>query len=91
MPNLPMHTPGPWKVTENRRERTIQIDSANGRGTVVQPHAISWRPDAVLIAQAPSTAALLDEAEKYCPVELQDRIRANRKAIHGPWVVPQAF
>jgi hypothetical protein len=60
MPTLPMHTPGPWKVTENRRERTIQIDTANGRGTVVQPNAIAWMPDAALIAQAPAMRALLE-------------------------------
>jgi hypothetical protein len=58
------HTPGPWTVTENTRERTVQIDTANGRGTVVQPRAISWKPDAALIAAAPDLLAALEQAER---------------------------
>jgi len=53
------HTPGPWKVSENKRERTVQIDTADGRGTVVQPGAITWLPDAPLIAAAPEMYTLL--------------------------------
>jgi len=56
------HTPGPWVVSENKRERTVQIDTADGRGTVVQPGAITWLPDAPLIASAPEMYALLIDA-----------------------------
>jgi hypothetical protein len=76
-----MHTPGPWKVTENRRERTIQIDTANGRGTVVQPNVISWAPDAALIAQAPAMWALIDRMRAFCPVAVQDEARAILRAV----------
>ena len=52
-------TPGPWIVVENTRERTIQIDTANHHGTVVGPGAISWLPDAPLLAAAPEMLEML--------------------------------
>jgi len=55
---MSQHTPGPWKAVENKRERTVQIDTE--KGTVVQPGAISWRPDVYLITAAP---ALLEALE----------------------------
>lgn len=53
------HTKGPWVVRDNKREQTVQIDTADGRGTVVQPNAITWRPDAKLIAAAPTLLEML--------------------------------
>lgn len=74
-----MSTPGPWIVIENKRERTIQIDTADGRGTVVQPGAISWLPDAKLIAKAPEMRWLIERlvttlghATKMCPAEVME-------------------
>jgi hypothetical protein len=86
MPNMPTHTPGPWTVTGNRRERTIQIDTANGRGTVVQPNAISWTPDAVLIAQAPEMWALIDRMQQFCPEALRHEARALLARCTARWM-----
>lgn len=59
-----VHTAGPWVVTRNARELTIQVDTADGRGTVVQPGllanpSIGWVPDAYLIAAAPALLSAL--------------------------------
>ena len=77
------HTPGPWVVTANRRERTIQIDTADGRGTVVQPGAISWAPDAALLAASPSLLHALERLVAFAApygIPLDDAEVAIRRA-----------
>lgn len=82
------HTPGPWAVTRNERERTVQIDTANGRGTVVQPGAISWLPDAPVIAAAPELLALVVKVVEIADGRalhrgLEDEARALLARLEG--------
>lgn len=81
-------TPGPWQVVSNYRDR-LAIVGPNNDGRSISSDRICNLPhrrngegvaNAALVAASPVAADLLDEAEAYCPVELQDRIRAWRKA-----------
>ena len=67
------HTQGPWEITAEHiitgnSEYIAWLDESTVPET-------EWRANARLIAAAPELLDLLREAEKFCPVLLQDRIR----------------
>lgn len=71
------HTPGPWTI----RGWTIQahdgsdvavIESAKHLGAPAPERHLN----AHLIASAPELLALLDRAQDFCPIPVQDEIRA---------------
>lgn len=70
---MSQHTKGPWVATFNTRERTCQIDTADGRGTVVQPGAVSWVPDVHIIAAAPMLLEAVEALLEYGPEDLGSR------------------
>lgn len=78
-------TPGPWIVSKNQREGTSQIDTADGRGTVVQPRAISWAPDARLIAAAPEMLEFVRRVARPLAI-YQSPEDKTALAQHGSWV-----
>ncbi len=75
------HTPGPWKVVENKRERTVQIDTETG--TVVNPGAISWIPDARLIAAAPTMRDWISLTVRTLNDRLEVLEEAKNAKLHG--------
>lgn len=82
MSNDTKHTPGPWRL-----ERNGGYCGVYGAGDFsvadfdVAENGEVEEANIRLIAGAPEAAGLLCEAEKFCPVDLQDRIRAWREAV----------
>lgn len=64
-------TPGPWTADKTR----VYIGD--------NPKDVGSEANARLIAAAPEMLALLNEVECYCPIEVQDEIRALRAKIEA--------
>jgi len=86
------HTPGPWRAYSWGKEypehydisdREQHMAFAGVRDNHFRPELTPevCAANARLIAAAPEAADLLDECEKFCPVDLQDKIRAWRKRV----------
>lgn len=82
------HTPGPWRIDSGGRivndpdhatsERDYQIADPLERNTFAE-----CRANARLIAAAPELLAACEEAAKFCPVYMQDRLRAAIAKARG--------
>ena len=92
------HTDGPWfvkKVATKYRdlfEYTVLAPNEDAgregvcyRGRYLRVcSGLDSEPDARLIAAAPELVALLTGTAKYCPVDIQDQIRALLTRIETP-------
>lgn len=75
------HTPGPWFLSPH--DRYVRYEGVHGPNIcdteVFGGPVAEGVANAKLIAAAPDAAALLAEVEGYCPVAVQDKIRAWQK------------
>lgn len=77
------HTPGPWDayfsdvsgpyINARRREPEVGFDCIATVNKQLHEHFVA---NATLLAAGPELAEMLDWVQNYCPVEVQDRIRA---------------
>jgi hypothetical protein len=84
-------TPGPWRV-DYRLDGKPYIQSVHGRiaGPAYGPTGIDSgdvaneeRANAVLLAAAPELRDALADVQRYCPVHVQDQIRALLARLAG--------
>lgn len=67
-----MHTPGPWRIGDAGRTIFGPKTDAISPATICQTN----RREATLIATAPELLEKLYAVQCYCPVNVQDEIRA---------------